>query len=131
MDPRDELVERTVDEAKGVARQVGALAETEARLAAREARDALEPALPSIRRGAAAAGLAAAGAVLVLLPFARRLARHAIASSLAGGAALGVAAVLAQRAAREFPPDLRDRVRALLRTDAKVAVDAATAPSAR
>ncbi len=125
---REQLVGETVEQAKRVARETRRLVSSETRLAAEEVRDSLAPARPSLQEGAAAAGLAIAGMGLLLLPWVRRLAAHPLISSMLGGAAIGISVVLAANAVADFPPDLRNRIRELLRTDLGTAVDEVTAP---
>jgi hypothetical protein len=125
---REELVGRTVEQAKELAADTRELASTQARLAAEEARDLLAPARPSLVEGALAAGLALGGVGLLLLPWLRRMSGHALLCSLSGGAAVGVAIALALESRADFPRDLRERMRELLRTDLGTAAHAATSP---
>ncbi len=125
---REELVGQTVEQAKRVAKETQRLAAAQARLAAEEVKDVLAPARPALQEGAGAMGLALVGTGLLLLPFVRTLARHPIVASLLGGAAVGLSFVLAANAVADFPPDLKRRIRELLRDDLGTAVDAATAP---
>ncbi len=125
---REELVGETVEQAKRVARETRRLVSSEARLTAEQMKDAVAPARQSLQEGAAAAGLAVLGFGLLALPWLRTLARHPVITSLVGGAAVGFSVVLAANAVADFPPNLRRRVRELLRTDLETAVDEATAP---
>lgn len=129
MERKDELVDRSVDQAKAIADDVKELAKTQAKLGAEEARKVLEPAGPALADAAMAAGLGIAGAAIFLLPILVTLGRQRALCALLGGAMMAGAAKLGKDALAELPPDFGERVRRMLRTDLATAVERVTAPT--
>ncbi len=125
MEHREELVGKSVEEAKRIAREVGELARTQARLGVEEARAAIAPAEPALRDGAFAVALGIVGGGVLLLPALSTLARRRALCLGCGAVMVASAFAIGRRALASVPPDVRARLRNVLRSDLATAVDAA------